>query len=156
MPQEIERKFLVRHDGYKEGASKSYFRQGYLCSHKDRVVRVRIAADSATLSIKGATVGAVRPEFEYPIPLKDAQALLDLCEKPLVEKYRYTLSYGGMTWEVDEFSGDNEGLVVAEIELTSEGQDFQKPDWVGKEVTYDSRYYNAALIHSPYKTWIMP
>lgn len=153
MPQEIERKFLVKQDGYKKGASNSLYRQGYLSSNKSCGVRVRIVGDAATLTIKGATVGAVRPEFEYPIPLIDAQALLALCEKPLIEKIRYILSYEGMTWEVDEFSGENEGLVIAEIELSKEDEVFQKPAWLGKEVTPDPRYYNSNLIHSPFKTW---
>ncbi len=153
MAQEIERKFIVNHDGYKEGAYKTLYYQGYLSSHKNRVVRVRIVDNCATLTIKGLTVGAARSEFEYPIPLKDAQALLELCERPLMEKYRYVLSYKGMTWEVDEFLGENEGLVIAEIELSSEEQDFQKPNWVGEEVTSDPRYYNANLIHTPFKSW---
>lgn len=153
MPLEIERKFLVRYDGYKKGAAKALYRQGYLSTDKNHVIRIRLAGDSAFLTIKGPTVGAVRKEFEYSIPVSDAQALLELCEKPLIEKIRYDTAYKGMNWEVDEFLGENAGLVIAEIELSGEAQAFQKPDWVGDEVTSDPRYYNSNLIHSPFKVW---
>lgn len=132
---------------------KSLYRQGYLCSHESRVVRVRIVDDHAMLTIKGPTTGAVRSEFEYTVPLSDAEALLALCEKPLIEKYRYKLLHTGMLWEIDEFLGENLGLVVAEIELPHENTPFIKPSWVGREVTHDPRYYNSNLIRSPFSTW---
>lgn len=154
MSVEIERKFLVRNDAWKALGQSTLLRQGYLSSHPDRVVRVRIEGASAMLTVKGRTVGATRGEWEYPIPLEHAQVFLDtLCEKPIIEKYRYRLNYEGMLWEVDEFLGDNAGLVVAEIELATEDQAFVRPDWIGEEVTHDARYFNANLLRCPYSTW---
>lgn len=154
MSLEIERKFLVRDDRWRAMAPGVRLRQGYLSSHPDRIVRVRIEGAAAQITIKGRTVGATRGEWEYPIPLEDAALFLDrLCEQPVIDKTRYRIVYQGMTWEVDEFHGDNAGLVVAEIELTSEEQPFAKPDWVGEEVTHDRRYFNANLLHHPYKDW---
>lgn len=153
MPTEIERKFLVLNEDYKIGASKSLYRQGYLSCNENCVVRIRIADNTAKLTIKGHSVGAVRPEFEYTIPLNDASALLSLCEKPLIEKYRYKVPFENRIWEVDEFLGDNEGLVVAELELDNEEQPFSKPGWVGTEVTSDPRYFNSNLTHHPFKDW---
>ena len=115
---------------------------------------MRIEDDKAMLTIKGRTVGATRGEWEYPIPLEDAQVFLDsLCERPIIEKYRYRIPYQGLTWEVDEFLGDNAGLVVAEVELKREDQLFAKPEWVGEEVTHDTRYFNASLLRHPYSRW---
>jgi adenylate cyclase len=106
------------------------------------------------LTIKGRTVGATRAEWEYPIPMEDAHAFLDsLCEKPLIEKRRHRIPYAGMVWEVDEFLGENAGLVVAEIELESEHQEFSRPEWIGEEVTQDPRYFNANLLRHPYTKW---
>lgn len=154
MGVEIERKFLVRSDAWRSLGQGRLLRQGYLSSNPDRTVRVRIDGDAAVLTIKGRTVGASRGEWEYPIPMVDAQILLDdLCEQPLIEKTRYRIQYEGLVWEVDEFMGYNAGLVVAEIELESEMQAFAKPDWVGQEVTHDARYFNANLIHHPYTKW---
>ena len=151
---EIERKFLVRDERWKALGRGVLLRQGYLSSQPDRVVRVRIEGENAMLTIKGRSKGASRGEWEYPIPLADAQAMLDqLCEKPLIEKYRYRIHHEGMLWEVDEFLGDNAGLVVAEIELKAEDQSFIKPDWLGMEVTQDTRYFNANLLRHPYKAW---
>jgi CYTH domain-containing protein len=116
-------------------------------------VRVRTIEDKAYLTIKGIAIGAARLEFEYEIPRQDADALLDICEKPLIEKNRYKIAHGGFVWEVDEFFGENQGLIVAEIELQSEDQYFPKPDWVGPEVTTDPRYFNANLIKNPYTKW---
>ena len=117
-------------------------------------MRVRSEGDRAYINIKGATVGATRAEFEYEIPLQDAEELLnELCQKPLIEKTRYKIENGGHTWEIDEFFGDNQGLIVAEIELNSEDQDFEKPDWVGEEVTHDPRYFNANLNKHPFSQW---
>lgn len=153
MPCEIERKFLVLNEDYKEGLTGSLFCQGYLNSDKSRTVRIRISDDKASIAIKGLSVGAVRPEFEYPVPVDDAKILLTLCEKPLIEKIRYRIRHEGMVWEVDEFLGENRGLVVAEIELEYEDQPFSKPAWVGMEVTSDPRYFNSALVGHPYKEW---
>jgi adenylate cyclase len=152
MPLEIERKFLVSGDGWRQGACV-YLCQGYLAREPQRTVRIRIAGDDAWLTIKGISTGASRPEFEYNIPVADARQLLELCEKPLVEKYRRTFLFDGNTWEVDEFLGDNAGLVVAEIELSAENQTFGRPAWLGREVTDDVRYFNANLSRNPYSTW---
>jgi len=153
MGTEIERKFLVKEGSWREAAGETY-RQGYLSTVKERTVRVRTIGDKGYLTIKGISIGASRLEFEYEIPVADAEELLDsLCEKPLIEKNRYKLDHGGLTWEVDVFFGDNEGLVVAEVELQSENQVFEKPDWVGEEVSSDPRYYNANLIRNPYSSW---
>lgn len=154
MSAEIERKFLLHGEGWKPLGKPVLLRQGYLSSTSERVVRVRIEGDEAMLTIKGRNVGAMRGEWEYPIPIEDATTLLDqLCERPLIEKYRYRIEYHGFIWEVDEFLGENAGLMVAEIELQSEDQQFDKPDWIGDEVTHDTRYFNANLIHHPYRNW---
>ncbi|NVM77913.1 adenylate cyclase [Duganella sp. SG902] len=154
MGVEIERKFLVRGDGWMALGEPVFFKQGYLSSHKERVVRVRIEGERAVLTIKGANQGATRGEWEYEIPVAEAAELLDgLCEQPLIEKYRRRITYAGNVWEVDEFLGANAGLVVAEIELRSEDQPFDKPDWIGEEVTSDLRYLNSNLIKRPYSTW---
>lgn len=153
MGKEIERKYLVRGDAWKALADGVLFRQGYLNSAKERVVRVRTMGDRAALTVKGITVGATRLEFEYDVPFGDAEQLLELCEQPLVEKTRYKIPHGGLLWEIDEFHGANEGLVVAECELESEDQAVDKPDWVGDEVTGDPRYFNSNLIANPFTTW---
>ena len=154
MGQEIERKFLVRNDTWRRNATGTHYRQGYLCTEPERTVRVRIAGDRGTLTIKGKTVGATRAEFEYDIPRKEAEQLLDtLCQRPLIEKVRYVIRDGSHIWEIDVFEGDNEGLVVAEIELQSEDEVFQRPDWLGEEVTHDAHYFNASLVHKPYNRW---
>lgn len=154
MSVEIERKFLVRDDRWKVLGQGVLLRQGYLSSHPDRIVRVRIEGNAALLTIKGRSVGATRGEWEYPIPLADAEAFLDsLCERPIIEKYRSRIRFEGMVWEVDEFLGENAGLVVAEIELEREDQPFVKPDWIGEEVTQDARYFNANLLRHPYRAW---
>ena len=145
MAKEIERKFLVKDDTWRNAKGTRY-RQGYLNSAKERIVRVRTIKDKGYLTIKGITVGASRMEFEYEIPRRDADKLLDICEKPLIEKTRYKVEEGGFVWEIDEFFGDNQGLIVAEVELESEDQEFTKPDWVGEEVTGDSRYFHSNLI----------
>lgn len=150
MAIEIERKFLVVGDTWRS-ATAVYYSQGYLNRDKTRTVRVRIAGDQAFLTIKGITQGASRAEFEYPIPVADAKALLAMCEQPLIEKYRRKITYEGFVWEVDEFLGENLGLVVAEIELPSEDTQFPKPEWIGEEVTQDERYYNSNLSRNPIK-----
>jgi len=151
---EIERKFLLSGDGWMSLGEPVFFKQGYLSSNKDRVVRVRIEGERAVMTIKGANKGATRGEWEYEIPVADAVELLDgLCEQPLIEKYRRRITFAGNVWEVDEFLGVNAGLVVAEIELQSEDQQFDKPDWIGEEVTADLRYLNSNLINKPFSTW---
>ncbi|MFC3115932.1 CYTH domain-containing protein [Cellvibrio fontiphilus] len=152
MAVEIERKFLVTGDAWRS-ASPTYFSQGYLNSDKARTVRVRIAGTAAFLTVKGLSKGASRAEFEYPIPLADARQLLELCEQPLIEKYRHEIHYAGFLWEVDEFLGENHGLVVAEIELPTEYTEFAKPDWLGTEVTGDVRYFNSSLVQMPFSRW---
>src|SRR6516162_11538611 len=139
MAREIERKFLVKGDAWRSLAKGTTYRQGYLNSTKERTVRVRTADKQAFLTIKGLTVGATRAEYEYEIPFDEGKAMLDtLAEKPLIEKKRYKIHVGGLTWEVDEFLGDNAGLIVAEVELRSEDQAFDRPSWLGEEVTGDS------------------
>jgi adenylate cyclase len=151
---EIERKFLVRGDAWREGAKGKAYRQGYLSTHKERTVRVRIAGEQAFLTVKGLSVGASRAEYEYEIPVSDAGEMLDrLCEQPLIEKTRYKVAHEGFTWEIDEFLGVNRGLIVAEIELPSETTQFSKPTWVGEDVTDDRRYFNSNLISKPFSTW---
>ena len=152
MGVEIERKFLVCGDQWRS-AKPVYYCQGYLNHDKERTVRVRIAGEVGWLTVKGVTTGATRQEFEYEIPLSDAQAMLQLCEQPLVEKNRRVVNFAGNDWEVDEFLGENKGLVVAEIELASEQQAFETPDWIGAEVTEDRRYFNANLSSNPYSSW---
>ena len=153
MAHEIERKFLVRSDEWRALAKATHYRQGYLSSVKERVVRVRTIDDQGFLTIKGINEGLTRLEFEYDIPAEDAAGLLELCEKPLIEKNRSKIELNGLTWEVDEFFGDNAGLIVAEVELESEDQTFEKPSWVGEEVSGDPRYYNSNLIQNPFTTW---
>jgi CYTH domain-containing protein len=152
MAKEIERKFRVKEGSWRLAKGTQY-RQGYLNSEKERIVRVRTIDDKGYLTIKGLTIGASRMEFEYEIPRQDADTLLAICEKPLIEKNRYKVEHGGFVWEVDEFFGENRGLIVAEIELESEDQTFSKPDWVGNEVTGDPRYFNSNLIKNPYTKW---
>jgi len=151
---EIERKFLVTSDAWMRLGEPVLLRQGYLSSHPSRAVRVRIEGGQAVMTIKGKNVGASRGEWEYPIPMEDAQEFLDkLCEQPIIEKYRRRIPHAGFVWEVDEFLGANAGLVVAEIELPSEDQVFDKPAWIGDEVTHDKRYLNSNLIANPYSNW---
>ncbi len=152
MGTEIELKFLVTGSGWRT-AESVYFCQGYLNRDKHRTVRVRVAGNNGLLTIKGLTTGASRAEFEYSIPENDARALLKICDGPVVEKNRTVVQHGTLTWEVDEFLGDNEGLIVAEVELESENQTIQLPDWVGQEVTDDPRYCNSNLAANPYTTW---
>jgi CYTH domain-containing protein len=154
MGKEIERKFLIQSDSWRALAKGTKYRQGYLNSAKERVVRVRTIDDKGFLTIKGITTGASRVEYEYEIPESEAKAMLDeLCEKPLIEKNRYKIEYRGFIWEVDEFFGENQGLVVAEVELESEDQSYEKPDWIGEEVTGDPKYFNSNLIQNPYLKW---
>lgn len=155
MALEIERKFLVKKEIWQKAAKPSpdFYRQGYLYSDELKTIRVRITNTNAWLTIKGKTTGASRAEFEYEIPSPDAREILDNMTACSIEKYRYKLNVDGKLWEVDEFKGENEGLIVAEIELQSESESFILPDWAGEEVTHDSRYYNAALSKLPFSKW---
>ena len=154
MAKEIERKFLLANDNWRGLTQGVHYRQGYLHADPTCTVRVRIAGDKGYLTIKGATVGIGRNEYEYPIPLDEARAMLDdLCPQPQIEKMRYTVRFADFLWEIDEFFGLNQGLIMAEIELEHEQQQFAKPDWIGHEVTGDKRYYNASLCTKPYTTW---
>jgi CYTH domain-containing protein len=154
MAEEIERKFLVKPGAWTPRGAGTPFRQGYLSSAKERVVRVRLAGDRGTLTIKGPTTGITRAEFEYDIPAADAAALLDtLCERPLVEKVRHVEAHGGKRWEIDVFLGENQGLTVAELELASEDEPFERPAWLGEEVSGDPRYANASLVARPFRSW---
>ncbi len=155
---EIERKFLVLNEDWRALATSAIpMRQGYLNNEKRCSVRVRISGDEAHLNIKGATIGAKRLEFEYPIPLEQASIMLDsLSAGPLIEKVRYLIPQGHLIWEIDVFSGDNAGLVVAEIELSDADEAFDIPTWIGEEVTHDTRYYNTRLSREPYSTWNTP
>ena len=152
MALEIERKFLVRGQAWRAAAGVACC-QGYLSRERSCTVRVRLAGDQAFLTVKGPGKGIVRPEFEYAIPVDDARQLLELCAKPLIEKTRRVIPYHGFRWEVDEFFGANQGLVVAEIELESPDQPFDRPDWVGEEVTDDPRYRNVNLVARPFSVW---
>ncbi len=154
MAQEIERKYLLNSDQWKSLAEGIHYRQGYLSIDIERTVRVRTIGEKGYLTIKGITVGISRLEFEYEIPIDDANELLEeLCERPIIEKHRYKISYGGLVWEVDEFHGVNEGLVMAEVELESADQVIEMPAWVGEEVSGDPRYFNANLVNNPYSNW---
>jgi len=155
MATEIERKFLLANEDWRALVSKSInYRQGYLNSDAHSSVRVRVSDDTAKVNIKSATIGAKRQEYEYDIPADDAHELLStLCHKPLVEKVRHLVVIKQHTWEIDEFAGENQGLIVAEIELNATDEVFDKPDWIGNEVTEDIRYYNNQLAKYPYTSW---
>ena len=154
MGKEIERKYLVKGDSWRALGEGIQYRQGYLSTAEERSVRVRTVNGKAYLTVKGETRGIARMEYDYEIPLTDANELLDeVCERPLIEKTRYTISTAGHIWEIDEFDGENRGLIVAEVELASEEQTVDLPDWVGTEVSDDPRYYNANLIANPYTRW---
>jgi CYTH domain-containing protein len=152
MPIEIERKFLVIGSDWRQPCPH-HLTQGYLSRDAHCTVRVRIDDDRGFLTVKGITTGATRSEFEYPIPLPDAEQLLALCKGPIIEKLRHEVMFDGIRWDIDEFLGDNAGLVIAEIELEREAQAFAKPAWLGEEVTDDPRYFNSNLTIHPYATW---
>jgi adenylate cyclase len=154
MPREIERKFLLKNETWRALAERSQrMTQGYIAG-SDRVsVRVRIAGDDAALNIKSGGFVASRLEYGYSVPVADARELLALAVGPLIDKTRHYVPYGGMTWEVDEFHGDNAGLIVAEVELVREDQEFARPAWAGAEVTHLPRYYNSLLVKHPYCQW---
>ncbi len=153
---EIERKFLVKSDAFKnEARSKTRLIQGFLNTHKERTVRVRIKGKQGYVTVKGKSTenGLSRFEWETEIPKEDAEALLKLCEPIVIDKIRYEINVGNHVFEVDEFFGENEGLIVAEVELISENETIIKPDWLGEEVTGQIKYYNSQLSKHPYKTW---
>lgn len=156
MAQEIERKFLILKDDYKVEASRSFrITQGYLSSNPERSVRVRIKGESGYITVKGATSasGVSRFEWEKEITVQEAETLLKICEPGIIDKIRCEIKCGNHTFEVDEFLGNNLGLVIAEVELTQEDEVFARPDWLGREVTGDARYYNAMLAKHPYSSW---
>jgi adenylate cyclase len=155
MPIEIERKFLLANNNWRDEVSYSHrIRQGYMGEIDKASVRIRVQGDKANINIKSATLGMRRMEYEYEIPLAEAEEMLDqLCKQPQVDKTRFIVKRGGHKWEIDEFYGDNEGLLVAEIELADEAEKFEKPQWLGEEVTEDPRYYNVNLIKQPFKNW---
>lgn len=154
MAIEIERKFLVQGDEWRALGVGTVYRQGYIAITQGKTVRVRIAGDQGFLTIKGGTVGIAKREYEYAIPLVEAAEMLDvLCDRPLIEKTRYKIPLDGVIWEVDEFAGENAGLIMAEVELTHIDQAIQIPAWVGPEVTGDPRYFNAYLSKHPFQSW---
>lgn len=154
MAKEIERKFLIDLDKIGSLDNGVSIKQGYIKTNSNAVVRARVAGEKAYLTLKGENVGITRSEFEYAIPVDDAEQIIkSLCNGPVVEKTRYLVVIGEHTWEVDVFHGDNEGLVVAEIELSSEGEAFERPPWVTAEVSGDVKYYNSSLLDNPFKNW---
>jgi len=154
MAMEIERKFLVTSDAWRKNIIRDFtIAQGYLASEKACSIRVRIFNDKANINIKSGSPAISRKEYEYAIALSDAQELMPLCRGPLIEKHRFIVDECGEHWEVDVFSGENQGLVVAELELQHEEQTFQRPPWLGKDVSDDKRYYNVCLVENPFKNW---
>lgn len=154
MGKEIERKFLTKSSEWRNLGIRKFYRQGYLLIDKNRTIRVRIAEDKAFITIKSIPIDFSRNEFQYQIPLDDANQIINtLCEKPIIEKYRTSIKINELIWEVDEFLGDNAGLVFAEVELKDEKQKIDLPDWIGKEVTFDYRYSNSNLVKHPFKDW---
>ena len=151
---EIERKFLVIGDEWRSLGKSIVYRQGYIYTHNKSTVRIRVAGNQGFVTLKSVRKGNKRSEFEYAILLSDAEEMLNtLCDRPLIEKMRYRLNFGDLVWEVDEFFGENEGLILAEVELSEENQQIELPSWIGKEVTEDGRYYNGSLAKYPYSEW---
>ncbi len=154
MATEIERKFLIKDDSWRSLAAGTLYRQGYVVLGTGKTVRVRVAGSQGYLTLKGPSVNLSRSEFEYAIPLEDAMIMLDtLCEQPLIEKTRYKIPHAGLVWEVDEFAGENQGLILAEVELTAVDQAIALPPWVGEEVSQDGRYFNSYLVKHPFSQW---
>lgn len=154
MAVETERKFLLKNDNWRPlVSSQKNIMQGYLNSEPERTVRIRISGNQGIITIKSKPEGLSRSEFEYDIPVADARKMMALCEKPIIEKTRNLLTFEGKLWEIDEFEGDNQGLIVAEVELQSEQEAIELPPWLGEEVSYDKRYFNASLIKHPYGQW---
>lgn len=153
MGVEIERKYLLRSDSWRKQSVPMQLQQGYLARDRERTVRVRIQDDQAFLTIKGMSTGMSRAEFEYPIPLDEAREMMAFCHPPLIQKTRHNVNYEGWKWEIDEFYGDNAGLIVAEIELSDENTAFPLPPWIGEEVTHLKRYGNSTLTKHPFSQW---
>jgi adenylate cyclase len=153
MPSEIERKFLMLDDSWRDGSPGVRISQGYLSQDPERTVRVRIGGEKAWLTIKGKSEGISRLEFEYAIPVAEARELLELCLPSVIDKTRHKISYGGHVWEIDVFHGDNEGLLIAEVELADESVTPELPPWIGEEVSADARYFNSCLAARPYANW---
>lgn len=155
MAIEIERKFLLKNDSWRDAVADSiYFKQGYLVGSEKASMRVRIEGDKANINIKSVTLGITRKEYEYSIPLTDADEILnDLCANNVIAKVRHYVYVDKHKWEIDEFKSDNQGLIVAEIELNHEQEGFIRPSWLGKEVSHEKKYYNSLLINNPYKNW---
>jgi CYTH domain-containing protein len=157
LAQEIERKFLIKNEEWRKLTEGVLYRQGYLSTVPERTVRVRVIGQKAYFTVKGLTKGVSRLEFEYEIPLLDANQMLDqLCERPIIEKFRHKIDFQGLTWEIDEYLGENQGLIIAEVELDSESEVLELPEWVGKEVSDDPKYYNANLVANPFSKWLKP
>ena len=151
---EIEKKFLLKNEDWKRQCTEGVqIKQGYLNSHTERTVRIRISGGNGEITIKGKTENLTRKEFEYQIPYEEALSLIQLCETPIIEKTRFKIKQENLTWEIDQFGGENIGLIIAEVELESENQILTLPSWVGKEVSQDSKYYNSSLLTYPYKNW---
>ena len=154
MAKEIERKYLVLGDSWRGLAEGSVYRQGYIAIQDKVAVRIRIVGEKSYLTIKGPSIKYSRLEFEYPIPVEDAQEMLEtLCERPFIEKVRYKIEWGGLIWEIDEFDGVNKGLILAEVELSDENQQIELPAWIGQEVSDDARYFNINLVKHPFSQW---
>jgi CYTH domain-containing protein len=154
MAKEIERKYLVIGDSWRGLAEGSVYRQGYIATQDKATVRIRIVGEKSYLTIKGPSIKYSRLEFEYPIPVEDAQEMLEtLCERPFIEKVRYKIEWRGLIWEIDEFDGVNKGLILAEVELCDENQQIELPTWIGQEVSYVSRYFNSNLVKHPFSRW---
>lgn len=154
MALEIEKKFLLTRFPESELRPPTFISQGYISRSTEQTVRVRVSGNQGSITIKGPTINGSRKEFEYPIPAEDAKEMLDLfCPGPVIEKNRYHYIFKGFKWEIDQFFGDNQGLIVAEIELESIDQSFDKPDWIGREVTDEPRYFNSNLVKHPYSSW---
>lgn len=154
MAIEIERKFLLKNSDWRNQTSKEIeIKQGYLNSNKNRTVRIRVKGNIGLMTVKGKTINASRKEFEYQVPLEDAKEMLQLCEQPIIEKIRFEIQHNQKVWEIDEFIGINEGLIIAEIELDDEDEMFELPSWIGAEVTLDPKYYNSNLVENPYSQW---
>lgn len=154
MAHEIERKFLIKNEEWRKLTRGILYRQGYLSTIPERTVRVRVVGENGYLTVKGLTKGLTRVEFEYEIPLLDANQMLDqLCERPIIEKLRHKLDFAGFTWEIDEYLGENQGLIIAEVELDDEKDYLELPSWVGEEVSDDPKYFNASLVTNPFHKW---
>ena len=153
MAKEIERKYLVKGNDWKKLSQGQFYCQGYIATEGKQTVRIRIVGEQGYLTLKGESIGQTRSEFEYPIPIADAREILDtLCDRPLIEKIRYKIPQGNLIWEVDEFLGENAGLIIAEVELTDENQEIELPEWIDRQVTAP-KYYNANLAKHPYSQW---